>query len=109
MLENPNKSLLDQNFDRTEGALMHNAIPKQTMACVMQHTLYAINPPPLKIQQQKISSVEEYDRHKILGMKTIRFHKGSWTPKEAATFLRENFPCSWIVVNVRSDVHSQLN
>ena len=88
MLENPNKLLLDQKFYRTEGDLMHNAIPKQTMACAMKHTLYAINLPPLKIQQQKISSVEEYERHKFLGMKTIRFHKGSWTSKEVATFLR---------------------
>jgi len=87
---------------------MHNAIPKQTMACVMQSVLYSLNPPPLEVQRLR-RPVEEFDRHTILGMKTIRFHKGDWTPEEAARFLRTNFPCSRIVVNVRSDVESQLS
>ena len=48
---------------------MHNAIPKQTMACVMQNIIYAMNPPPLAIQKSMVS-MEDYARHKILGMKT---------------------------------------
>ena len=90
---------------------MHNAIPKQNMACVMQRILYALNPPPLKVQQlrQSRQSLEEYDRHTILGMKTIRFHRGSWYPAQAAKFLQYHFPCSRIIVNVRSDVQSQLS
>jgi len=117
--QNSTPPLLEQDYDRLLGAWMHNAIPKQSMACVMQHVLYALNPPPLSIQNEQKPSVstslEDYDANTILGMKTIRFHKGRpgmgippWTPTEAASFLLENFPCSRIIINVRSDLSSQL-
>ena len=40
--------------------------------------------------------------------KTIRFQKGDWSVQEASNFLREYFPCSRVVANIRSDVESQL-
>ena len=103
--------VLDQNFDRVEGAYIHNAIAPQSMSCAIQAVMNAINPPPKKIQNEvNITgrpSLEEYDRDFILGAKTIRFQKGDWTVKESADYLRENFPCSRIVVNIRSDLDGQ--
>jgi len=52
--------------------------------------------------------MEEYDRDRIFGLKTIRFQKGDWGVKEACDFLREHFPCSRVVVNIRSDVEGQF-
>lgn len=104
--------LLDQNFDRIEGAYLHNAIPPQAMSCPIQQVINTLNPPPKNVQiavnLTNHPSMEEYDRNRILGAKTIRFHKGDWSIGEASDFLREIFPCSRIVVNIRSDIESQL-
>jgi hypothetical protein len=104
--------VLEQDFDRTEVAYLHNAIPPQGMSCAIQGVMNAINPPPKKVQNEVNvtgrPSLEEYDRDTILGAKTIRFQKGGWSVKEAADFLRENFPCSRVVVNIRTDVEGQL-
>ena len=104
--------LLEQNFDRKEGAYAHNAIPPQAMSCPIQQVINTLNPPPQAVQYgvnvTGNPSLEEYDRGTILGLKTIRFHKGNWRVKDSADFLRENFPCSRVVVNIRSDVDSQL-
>jgi len=48
----------------------------------------------------------------ILGLKTIRiqksdFSQSEWSPSEAAAFFKESFPCSRIVVNIRSDTEGQ--
>jgi hypothetical protein len=53
-------------------------------------------------------SIAQYDRGTIFGLKTIRFQKGIWSVKAAADFLRENFPCSRMIVNIRSDVENQV-
>eukprot|EP00553_Chaetoceros_curvisetus_P013637 CAMPEP_0204640668 /NCGR_PEP_ID=MMETSP0717-20131115/48103_1 /ASSEMBLY_ACC=CAM_ASM_000666 /TAXON_ID=230516 /ORGANISM="Chaetoceros curvisetus" /LENGTH=171 /DNA_ID=CAMNT_0051661145 /DNA_START=132 /DNA_END=647 /DNA_ORIENTATION=- len=79
----------------------------------MQDIFYTLNPPPAKVQQRVHlrgePSIFEYDRDKILGFKTIRLHAiDTWTPKQAADFLKENFPCSRIIVNIRSDIQSQV-
>mmetsp|Transcript_2075 Transcript_2075/g.3770 ORF Transcript_2075/g.3770 Transcript_2075/m.3770 type:complete len:358 (-) Transcript_2075:1014-2087(-) len=104
--------LLDQNFDRVEGAYLHNAIPPQVMSCPIQQVINTLNPPPQKVQKEVNltghPSIEEYDRDRILGVKTIRFHKGEWSIGEASQFLKQNFPCSRVVVNIRSDIQSQL-
>lgn len=104
--------LLDQNFDRTEGAYFHNAIPPQSMSCPIQSIINTLNPAPQHIQQMVNvtgnPSLEEYDTDRILGVKTIRFQKGDWSVQEASNFLREYFPCSRVVANIRSDVESQL-
>ena len=104
--------LLDQNFDRTEGAYIHNAIPPQAMSCPIQNVINALNPPPKDVQfgvnVTENPSIEQYDRGAIFGLKTNRFQKGRWSVKEAADFLRENFPCSRVVGNIRSDVEAQI-
>jgi hypothetical protein len=104
-------NVLEQNFDRVEGAYIHNAIAPQSMSCAIQGVMNSINPPPKRVQNEvNITgrpSLEEYDRDLILGAKTIRFQKGDWTVKESADYLRENFPCSRIGVNIRSDLEGQ--
>ncbi len=104
--------VLEQEEDRTEGALVHNGIPSQSMSCPIQSIMNSINPPPKQVQRDVNvtghPSVEEYDKDMIMGAKTIRFQKGTWSVEESAEFLRENFPCSRIVVNIRSDVASQM-
>jgi hypothetical protein len=104
--------LLDQNFDRTEGAYVHNAISPQAMSCPIQNVINALNPPPkyvqLGVNVTGNPSIAQYDRGTIFGLKTIRFQKGIWSVKAAADFLRENFPCSRMIVNIRSDVENQV-
>jgi len=111
--------LLNQDFDRVEGAYMHNAIAPQSMACALQQIIYTINPPPKKIQlavngtsggSSPPMSIQEYDKDTILGVKTIRLHKvDKWSVEKVSSFLQENFPCSRVIVNIRSDIESQMN
>lgn len=103
--------LLEQNYDRDEGALIHNAIPPQSMSCPIQHALNALNPPPMEIQQKDhLSSIHDYDKDTIMGCKTIRFHKTKLLEKvsDAADYLKEAFPCSRIIVNIRRNIESQV-
>lgn len=112
-----------RNYDKdlTEGAFMHNAIPKQSMSCTVQDLFYKINPPPRAIQlavNETITnedgslrpgiSIHEYDKHMILGFKAIRIHSQGWNPSEAAKFFQEHFPCSKILINTRRNVTEQL-
>ena len=102
--------LLDQNFDRVEGAFTHNAIPPQAMSCPLQDALNVLNPPPQKIQENDhLLSIHEYDADTIMGCKTIRFHKNNFSIEYAAKYLKEVFPCSRIIVNIRTNVESQLD
>lgn len=106
------KNILDQNVDQKEGAWAHNAISPQSVSCSIQGVLNAINPPPKKVQQNvNVSghpSIEEFDRNMVLGAKTIRYQNGEWNVKESAEYMKENFPCSRIVINIRSNVTEQL-
>ena len=88
-----------------DGPFLHNAIPKGSFGCLMQDLHRFMNPPPLAIQERGL--VDSYDSERILGMKTIRLHQ-DWSALKAATFFKENFPCSKFVVNIRSDLESQL-
>jgi len=104
-------NLLEQNFDR-EGAWAHNAISPQSVSCSIQGVLNAINPPPQRVQQnvniRGHPSIKEFDRDMIFGAKTIRYQNGEWNVKESAKYIKENFPCSRIVINIRSNVKDQL-
>lgn len=111
--------ILDQNYDSVDGAWMHNAIPPQAMACPIQHMLHILNPPPQNIQiQANLSHIdsnigsnrtyEQYDAQTILGVKTIRFHDGQWTPRQAVNYLQTAFPCSRVVINIRTNISSQV-
>lgn len=101
--------LLDQHEDRPDGAFMHNAIPPQAMSCPIQQALNTLNPPPQSIQQNDhILSINEYDAQTIMGCKTIRFHKNNFSIQYAADYIRNTFPCSKIIVNVRTNITSQI-
>jgi hypothetical protein len=90
-----------------DGPFSHNAIPMGSMSCVMQHLVSTLNPPPLTNETQSYDIVEE--ANKILGMKVIRLQNSPWTPKETARFFQENFPCSRIILNIRSNAENQVN
>ncbi len=101
--------LLSQNFDREEGAIVHNAIPPQAMSCPIQQALNVLNPPPKHTQQNDhLLSIQEYDKDTIMGCKTIRFHKNNFNIKQASEYLKEVFPCSKIIMSIRSNVEGQL-
>ena len=114
--------LIDEPKDVRHRAFRHNGIPAQSMACQMQGVMGTLNPPPEEVQRNAglngHPSIEQYDQDMILGMKTIRYHKrhkmfvfkqGKWTIEESSSFLKNNFPCSKVLVNIRSDVKAQLS
>ncbi len=102
--------LLSQNKDRVEGAFFHNAIPPQAMSCPIQNALNTLNPPPQSIQQRDNElSIQEYDRDTIMGCKTIRFHKNEFNMEYASNYIKEVFPCSRIIVNIRTNITGQLH
>jgi len=120
-------AVLDDN-GTADGAWIHNKIPSQAMACPVQHVANTLNPPPAKIlhsvNETTKPSIVEYDDSKIFGMKTIRIHLNKtkvlgpthsirihtdWQPEEAADFFKINFPCSRILVNIRSDLTGLAN
>ena len=112
-LKHPNKegSLLDDE-DEPDGAWMHNKIPTQSMSCPLQQVVSTLNPPSSEVlyavNQTGNESYEQHEESNIIGMKTIRIQHGKWEPFEAANFFRENFPCSRVIVNYRSDVEVQV-
>jgi hypothetical protein len=74
-------------------------------ACTVQDFFEFINPPDIRVQ--RVSSLLRRDRERtIVGFKTVRFDR-NWTEKEAVQFVRDNFPCSRIVVNINSDTSHQ--
>ncbi len=98
------------------GAFKHNAMPIGSFSCVMQNFLTTLNPPNLEPfinidnnddDNDYLSAGQEIDdeARMILGMKEIRLQSEDhllWTPKEAAKFLTENFPCSRFIININS-------
>jgi len=116
------KRLIDQPEDVPYGPLRHNGIPDQSMACPIQGVMRTLNPPPVKVQRNAGLNghpfVEQYDQNMILGMKTIRYHRphkmflpkyDNWTIEESSNFLKNNFPCSKVLVNIRSDIEAQVS
>jgi hypothetical protein len=94
------------------GPFMHNAIPIGAFSCVVQHLHRTFNPPPIiSSDGYNHSFVDQEDEdEKILGMKEIRLQDQdliSWTAKEAAKFLNENFPCSRYIINTNSNYTKQ--
>ncbi len=105
--------VLEQHWDKKYGAWRHNGIPEQAIAFPIQDIFYTLNPPPAKVLHRVHlpgePSIFQYDRDKILGFKTIRLNaENTWNPKQAADFLKDNFPCSRVIVNIRSDIQSQV-
>jgi hypothetical protein len=66
-----------------------------------------MNPPPNEYQAEL-----DYNSNTIIGFKTIRFVSGNINSIEStrrkAKFLQQNFPCSKILINYRSDVTAQV-
>jgi len=87
------------------GSWMHHTIPNGTMACVSQQIMEAINPPAMELllNKETAANVKDLDRQTIFGMKEIRFHKGNWTAKQAANYIKLHFPCSRVLGNIRLD------
>lgn len=83
------------------GSWRHGMIQKESMACVFQELVAAINP-PVDLQWSNGGS-------DIIGFKTIRVHLGGWAYDEAAAFFRDNFPCSKFIVNINSNVTRIVN
>ena len=111
-------NLLKSDKDDPEGAHMHNAIPKQAMACTTQQFMNTINPPPLSVQQNAlVLPLSQYDSTTILGSKMIRVQRGNWAKgisskygaRNAAQFIQTYFPCSKVVVNVRKNLKDQIS
>ncbi len=107
------EDLLGQRNDVRDGAWMHNGIPAGALACSMQQIINTINPPPYRVQRRVnvtgSPSIQEYDRFKILGMKTVRIGDSKlWDAKAVSNFFQTNFPCSKIVVNIRSERKKQV-
>lgn len=90
---------------KIDGPFQHNALPIGALSCVSQHLVSALNPPELPEDTFEM----EDDSKTILGMKLIRIQRGDWKPSEAATFLKENFPCARYIVNVRTDIEEQVD
>lgn len=90
------------------GPWRHNTIPEQSLACPIQHIFKTINPPDMKTFN--VSSL--FDPSMILGHKTIRMFEYSTTvqltPKEMSDFLKRNFPCSKVIINIRSNLDTQI-
>jgi hypothetical protein len=105
--------------DGTGAAWFHNPIPKESWSCASQALFTAANPPKL-VNGELLES----DESTILGFKTIRlFHDSiqkhenqqlarvqvQGIAKEKVETLNRLFPCARFVVNVRSDLHGQVD
>jgi hypothetical protein len=119
-LVNHKPYILKHPVDKPTGPFQHNAIPQGSMGCVAQTAVKSLNPPPLDVQRNvaavasSTSSptllLEEYDRGRILGFKTVRVHHGNWTAKEVAEYLKTHFPCSKVLINYQTNVtHEYLS
>ena len=106
----------DKRWARNGGnrtAWGHNEVPPQSFSCVAQHMIETINPPKLETGKS-FSKAEERirkeDDQTIVGFKTIRFLSGPESEDNSLIeFVRENFPCSKIVINYTSNVTRQSN
>ena len=84
----------------------HNPIPSQAFACVAQQVVETIVPPLL----DEAGHVLEDDSSTVLGFKTIRFLQYATREHDEpfVNFVKNMFPCSKIVVNIRSDTNAQV-
>ena len=93
------------NFPRRYGKVargpwQHEYVGRGDLACPAQHIMEAFIPPPRKDQGLD-------DSNTIIGFKTIRFLDNDDDDKTAVEFVKKYFPCSRVVVNLRSNVTKQ--
>ena len=87
----------------------HRFMPNQTLACMNQKMIESISPPPLKPGGKFVA--QKNHTNDIVGFKTIRFFKETKTKveqRDMVKYLITNFPCSRVVININSDVASQV-
>jgi hypothetical protein len=94
------------------GAWKHFPIPKQSLACPIQHMFEAINPPKPSIFHGENGTVGN-ENDTIIGFKTVRFHSNDFLLGqddliEAVDYMMETFPCARFVINIRGNVESQI-
>ena len=100
--------LKNPNFKQSAGAKAswgHHFVPPQSLSCVSQAMIEGINPPEL-INRLHIRNITAA-ANDIVGFKTIRFFHEAETPEDEKAiilFLKENFPCSRVVVNINSNI-----
>jgi hypothetical protein len=85
----------------------HNPIPDQSLACPVQQMILSLNPPPVT---QNGDPPVPANEDLFLGFKTIRFHLDLHShekQKIAVAKVKEFLPCARILINHRSDIHSQ--
>ncbi len=108
-LKDHSPQLLKHPMDKTTGPFRHNVIPKGSLACISQDLHYAMNPPPLEVQNDPHFADGlkfKYDPNVILGFKTVRLHMFR-KPRAATRYLRTHFPCSRFVINVQQNITHQ--
>jgi hypothetical protein len=97
-------------FETQEGkkaAWGHNKVPEGGWACMGQHVIETINPPWLKKTiTDNLPRLVKDDSETILGFKNIRTisRRDKRDDPKTVDFIREIFPCSRIIINIRSDV-----
>ncbi|CAB9508358.1 expressed unknown protein [Seminavis robusta] len=115
-----------QVASKNKNAFGHNPIPKQTFACAVQQIVQSFNPPLLDpSNQQTLQQTPQEEQETIIGFKTIKFdlnHKDNnnnkddsntsvvildKTTRQMMDFVRDNLPCSRILVNINSNVTRQ--
>ena len=97
--------IFQYNADRSDNLpWMHNAIPKQSLACTSQKIMSTINPPKHEYLSG-LSNEKELKTHEddtIIGAKMIRLQEGSeWNAQHAVSYFKEHFPCAKYIVNSR--------
>ena len=100
------------SVNEVTGAWKHFPIPKQSLACPIQHMFEAINPPKESFFLVENRTLED-DVDTIIGFKTVRFHADDFLLEqddltEAVDYMMETFPCARFVINIRGDVESQI-
>lgn len=110
ILETKNNIYNHSSFHKGNGvrtAWGHNPIPNQSFSCAAQAMMEAINPPKLK--DLKFVESKQKALSEIVGFKTIRFDRGSKGHySQMVDFVKENFPCSRILININSNVTRQV-
>jgi hypothetical protein len=109
ILETKNNIYNHSYFHKGNGvrtAWGHNPIPQQSFSCAAQAMMEAINPPKLK--DLKFIENKQEELSEIVGFKTIRFERGPQGHyTQMVEFVKENFPCSRILININSNVSRQ--
>jgi len=82
------------------GPWQHNVIPFGSLGCGIQSLFEIINPP--------LSFDDHDDSDTIIGFKTVRYHKSTGASlSNLLQFINDVFPCSRIIMNIRSNSTEQ--